>query len=138
MSSGKAIDVVQGCLQWFNEVMATPGYALTEEEVARHFTADARMIANGQLKCAGIHAHLEHFIELQHKLKSVRIRLPFEYSITSQDDCAAYYKLDYVTADGATGVVHDSALWKVRDGKIELMVETVYFEGREVPLENHP
>jgi len=137
MSEPQAIDAVIDCFQWFNQVMATPGHVITREEVAQRWTSQAQMIANGQLKCAGIDALLKHFCELQQKLKSFRIRLPPEHSITSANECAAYYKIDYALADGSRGVVHDSALWKVRDGKIALMVESVAFEGGAIELENH-
>lgn len=137
MPEPKAIDVVTSMLSYFPKVMETPGHVITREEVETRFCADARMITNGQVKCAGIDAHLQHFRELQRKLKSLRIRFPLEESITSATECAAYYKIDYVTADGSSGVVHDSALWKVRDGKIALMVESVAFDGPQIPLDNH-
>jgi hypothetical protein len=117
--------------------MANPNHVIARDEVARRFTDDARMIANGQLKCAGIEAHLEHFREIQQKLKSFRIRLPPEHSITNANECAAYYKIDCVMTDGSRGIIHDSALWRVKDGKLALMVESVAFEGREIALENH-
>jgi hypothetical protein len=137
MTEPKAIDAVMRNFKWFNEVMAIPGHVISREEVERGFTSDARMVANGQLKCAGIEAHVEHFKELQKKLKSLRVRLPLEESITNANECAAYYKIDYVMADGTSGIVHDSALWRVQDGKVALMVETAAFEGPEIPMENH-
>jgi hypothetical protein len=137
MTESKAIDVAMSNFKWFNDYMAIPGYVITREEVARRFAPDAQMIANGQLKCAGIEAHLKHFQELQIRLKSARVRLPLEESITNANECAAYYKIDYVMADGSAGVVHDSALWRVRDGRVVLMVECAAFEGPEIPLDNH-
>ena len=132
------LNVIHGIFEWFNNVMdKKPGASFTREQVAEHFTSDAKMIANGQTKCAGIEAHLAHFIEMQKKFKSMRVRIPVEYSVSGDDKVAAYYKIDYTTADGSPGLVHDSALWKVRDNKIALMVETVAFEGKEVPLDNH-
>jgi hypothetical protein len=135
--SQKAIDVVMANFRWFNEVMEKPDYVITRKEVAQRFAPDARMIANGQLKCAGIDAHLKHFQELQTRLKSLRVRFPLEESITNANECAAYYKIDYVMADGSAGIVHDSALWRVSDGKVALMVESAAFEGPEIPLDNH-
>jgi hypothetical protein len=132
-----AIDVVTHTLQWFCDVMADPGHVISRAEVERRFTSDALMIANGQVKCAGIEAHLRHFQEIQKKLKSFQIRFPLELAIGTADAAAAYYKIDYVTVDGSAGIIHDSAIWKVRDGRFALMVETVVFEGHEVPLENH-
>ena len=67
----------------------------------------------------------------------IRIRFPLEVSISNENESAAYYKIDYVMKDGTAGVVHDSALWKTRDGKIALMVECAAFDGPEIPLENH-
>jgi ketosteroid isomerase-like protein len=133
----RAIDVVLRTFHWFNNVYSTPGHVVTREEVEREFTPDARMIANGQLKCAGIDAHLAHFREMQKKIRSFKIRIPLEETVTTVDEAAAYYKIDYVTTEGTPGIIHDSAIWKIRDGRIALMVETVNFEGREVPLENH-
>ena len=133
----RAIDVVVRTFEWFNAVMTKPGHVISREEVERQFTDDAKMIANGQLKCGGIDAHLRHFQELQKKLKSFRIRLPLELSISTADEAAAYYKIDYVSADGSAGIIHDSAIWKIRDRKFALMVETVSFEGKEIALENH-
>jgi hypothetical protein len=137
MSGSKAIDAPLRAFDWFNKFMATPGHVLTREEVGKYFTSDAKMIANGQVKCAGLDAHLKHFQELQKKFKSARVRLPLDESITNASECAAYYKIEYVTAEGQAGIVHDSALWRVRDGKLALMIETVAFEGQEVPLDNH-
>ena len=137
MTERKAIDAVLRNFEWFNQVMATPGHVITREEVERGFAPDARMVANGQLKCAGIEAHLQHFRELQNKLKILKVRMPLEESITNEHECAAYYKIDYVMRDGTAGIVHDSALWRVRDGKVALMVESAAFEGPDIPLENH-
>ena len=39
--------------------------------------------------------------------------------------------------DGGGGTIHDSALWTIRADRIANMVETVHFEGRAVPLDNH-
>jgi ketosteroid isomerase-like protein len=133
----RAIEVVIRTFEWFNDVMTNPRHVISRKEIEHRFTEDAQMIANGQLKCAGIAAHLKHFQELQKKLTSFRIRLPLEVSISTADEAAAYYKIDYVSSEGAAGVIHDSAIWRIRDGKFALMVETVSFEGKEVPLENH-
>lgn len=133
----KAIDIVMATFKWFNEVMAKPDHVITREEVEQRFATDARMIANGQLKCAGVDAHLKHFQELRTRLKSLKIRFPLEECITNANECAAYYKIDYVMANDSAGVVHDTALWRVKDGKVSLMVETAVFEGPEIPLDNH-
>jgi len=133
----KAIEVVIRTFEWFNAVMTNRGHVISRKEIESRFAEDAQMIANGQLKCAGIDAHLKHFQELQKKLSSFRIRLPLEVSISTADEAAAYYKIDYVSSEGAGGIIHDSAIWKIRDGKFALMVETVSFEGREVALDNH-
>jgi hypothetical protein len=133
----KAIDVVMGNFKWFNKVMETPGYVISREEVAQRFSPDARMVANGQLLCAGVDAHLKHFQELQGRLKTCKVRIPLEESITNANECAAYYKIDYVMHDGAAGVVHDSALWRVENGKVALMVESAAFEGPQIPLDQH-
>jgi hypothetical protein len=125
----RAIEVVIRTFEWFNDVMTNPRHVISRKEIEHRFTEDAQMIANGQLKCAGIAAHLKHFQELQKK--------PLEVSISTADEAAAYYKIDYVSSEGAAGVIHDSAIWRIRDGKFALMVETVSFEGKEVPLENH-
>jgi hypothetical protein len=133
----RAIEVVIRTFEWFNAVMTNPGHVISRKEIEHRFTDDAKMIANGQLKCAGIDAHLKHFKELQKKLTSFHIRLPLEVSISTADQAAAYYKIDYVSSEGAGGVIHDSAIWHIRAGKFALMVETVSFEGKEVALENH-
>jgi hypothetical protein len=133
----RAIDVVVRTFEWFNAVMANPDHVISRAEVEQQFTEDAQMITNGQLKCAGIDAHLKHFQELQTKLKSFRIRLPVEVSISTDNEAAAYYQVDYVSTDGSGGIIHDNAIWRIRDKKFALMVETVSFEGREITLENH-
>jgi ketosteroid isomerase-like protein len=137
MTDHKAIDDVTRILEWCVEAIAKSDYVISKEDVAARFTTDAEMITNGQVKCTGIDAHVRHFKELQDKTKVLRIRFPLEVTVTSDTECAAYYKIDYVRADGSAGVVHDSALWKTRDGKISLMVESVAFDGPEIPLENH-
>ena len=133
----QAVNVVERALGWFNDVMTQEGREITREDVERRFTADAKMIANGQVKCAGIDAHLNHFRELQAKFVSFRIRLPLELSLSTSDGAAGYYLIDFATKDGAKGIIHDSAIWKIRDEKLLLMVETVHFEGVTVELENH-
>jgi ketosteroid isomerase-like protein len=135
--SHENMKVVLHTFDWFNAVMANPSGVITRAQVEERFTPDAKMIANGQTKCAGIDAHLAHFKELQKKLKFFRIRLPLELWVSGQDKCAAYYLIDYTTRDDGGGVIHDSALWTIRDGRIAQMVETVFFAGREVPLDNH-
>ena len=133
----QAINVVERALGWFNAVMSKSGHVITREDIERQFTPDAKMIANGQVKCTGIDGHLKHFRELQAKLASFRIRLPLEQTVSSSERAAAYYLIDYKTVDGFAGVIHDSAIWEIRDQKLALMVETVHFEGRIVALENH-
>ena len=137
MSKTTSIEVVTNVLEWCMDKLATPGYVFTREDLAGRFTEDAQMITNGQLKCAGLDAHLLHFQEVQKKTNMIRIRFPLEVSISNENESAAYYKIDYVMKDGTAGVVHDSALWKTRDGKIALMVECAAFDGPEIPLENH-
>ncbi len=131
------LSVVVRSFEWFNAVMANPQAVIDREQVEKRFTADARMIANGQVKCAGIDGHVRHFQELQRKLSHFRIRLPLELTVSAGDRCAAYYLIDYATADGVRGTIHDNALWTIREGRIAQMVETVYFEGSEVALDNH-
>jgi hypothetical protein len=135
--SSSTLQVVIRTFEWFNEVMANPAARISRADVEAHFTSDARMTANGQLKCAGIEAHLAHFQELQRKLKSFHIRIPLQDCVAGEDKCAAYYLIDYTTVDGGGGIIHDSALWTIRDDRIANMVETVHFEGRTVPLDNH-
>ena len=135
--SSSTLQVVIRTFEWFNEVMANPAARISRADVEAHFTPDARMVANGQLKCAGIDAHLAHFQELQRKLTSFRIRIPLQDSVAGADKCAAYYLIDYTTVDGGGGTIHDSALWTIRADRIANMIETVHFEGRAVPLDNH-
>ena len=94
-----AIDTVIRTFEWFNEFMADPDHVITAAEVERHFTPDAKMVANGRVTCEGINGHVEHFKELQTKLKSARVQLPLVESITNSDEAAAYYKIDVVSAD---------------------------------------
>ena len=87
--SSSTLQVVIRTFEWFNEVMANPAARISRADVEAHFTPDARMVANGQLKCAGIDAHLAHFQELQRKLTSFRIRIPLQDSVAGEDKCAA-------------------------------------------------
>ena len=133
----KAIDIVVKAFEWFNATMGRSDIVIARADIERLFTPDAKMVANGQVKCAGIDAHLKHFQEIQKKLEKFCIRLPLEVSISNQNEAAAYYKIDYTPVGGTPGIIHDSALWHVRDNKLALMVETVAFEGRDVALDNH-
>lgn len=129
MSELEAIDVVAGLLKWLSEIVERRDYVIAREEVATRFCGDAKMLINGRVRCAGIDGHLEHFRELQRTLKSLRIGLPLEERITNGSECAAYFRVDQVKADGSSRVVHVNALWKIRDGKISRMVQSAAIEG---------
>jgi hypothetical protein len=136
VSTPTPLVVISRVLEWFNS-LSEPGAVATRADVEQRFTADARMLANNQLKCQGIEGHYKHFVEIRSKLKSWRVRLPFEIAVSEADRVAAYYLIEYVTVDGSRGIVHDMAFWTVRDGKIASMTELVHFEGVDVALENH-
>jgi hypothetical protein len=122
-------------MEWFNS-LSEAGAVVTRADVERRFTADARMVANNQLKCQGIEGHYKHFCEIRRKLRSWRV-LPFSIAASEADRVAAYYQIEFITADGSPGVIHDMAFWTVRDDKIASMTELCHFEGKDVPLENH-
>ena len=121
---------------WFNSLNDSSS-VVTREDVERLFTPDMKMVANNQVKCVGIDAHYRHFREIRNKLKSWHVRRPFEICVDDGKRLAAYYLIEYVAADGSSGVIHDMAFWTFRDGKVESMTEIVHFDGKDVPLENH-
>jgi hypothetical protein len=129
------VDILSGVFEWFNS-LAAPGTIVKRADVERLFTPDMKMVANNQVKCVGLDAHYKHFSEIRNKLKSWHVR-PFTIALAEGDKVAAYYLIDFVAADGSSGVIHDMAFWTVRDGKVASMTELVHFEGKEVALENH-
>jgi hypothetical protein len=135
-STATPLAVISRTMEWFNS-LSEAGAVVTRADVERRFTPDASMVANNQPKCQGIDGHYKHFCEIRTKLKSWRVLLPFKVVVSEADRVAAYYQIEFVTADGSRGVIHDMAFWTVRDGKIANMTELVHFEGKDVPLENH-
>jgi hypothetical protein len=130
------LQAINRVFDWFNG-LSEPDAVVTREDVERLFTPDMKMIANNQVKCVGIEAHYKHFREIRGKLKSWKVRRPFEIAVNEGNRLAAYYLIEYVSADGKPGVIHDMAFWTFRDGKVESMVEVVHFDGSNVPLDNH-
>lgn len=134
MAESDAIGVAVGTLEWLCAIVENPDHVLTREEVATRFCSDARMFINGEVRCVGIDGHLRHFRELQGTLKCLRICFPLGKGITGASECAAYFRVDQVKADGSSRVVHVNALWKIRDGKIWRMVESAAIEVPRSPL----
>ena len=136
MAAESNLATINRVFDWFNS-LNRPDVVVTREAVESMFTPDMKMVANNQVKCVGIDAHYRHFREIRVKLKSWHVRLPFEITVDDGKRLAAYYLIDYVAADGSSGVIHDMAIWTFRDGKVESMTEIVHFDGKDVPLDNH-
>jgi hypothetical protein len=120
---------------WFNS-LSSPDTPLQRSDVELFFTADARMITNGQLKCTGTEAFLQHFVEIRAKLLEFQVQ-PLQHSVADDSQVAAVYDIHYRLAppDLKTGRIHACVLWSIEQGRVAKLNEWVYYEGETLSLD---
>lgn len=61
--------------EWWNSAFADPA-GFSPEAFGRHYTDDAELVVNGQLRGKGLDALARHYQSLQAKFDSIQMELP--------------------------------------------------------------
>ena len=103
---------------WWNAAIKDQN-GLTEEAFRRYYTEDAAIIINSKERVRGIKNLVTHFKNIQQKVESVEIVLPFEEGFKSGNRIFTYHKVRR-RVDGVDGESHIMGYAIVEDGKIAL------------------
>ncbi len=101
---------------WWNSAIKDPN-GFTEEAFRRYFTEDAAIVVNGKERVRGIKPLVKHFKNIQQKVESVEIVLPFEEGFESGNRIFTYH-LERSRADGVDSLSHVMGYAVVENGKL--------------------
>lgn len=114
------------------EALCTNDAQYTEDDIARFWTDDARMITNGKVEAAGISGLRKHFALFPQKYRRVEIRKPYHTYIEAGNIVVIEYEIvgelrtgEMAIATGDTTQQHVRviAVFTMRDGRIAEMRE---------------
>ena len=101
--------------RWWNEAYLAD--AFTPEAFSDHFTDDAVLLVNGEVRARGVDALAAHFQAIQAATQDVRIELPVDESFVSGENIFGHYRCRAVSAD-ITITEEVMASVKTRNGRI--------------------
>ncbi len=117
---------------WFGQ-LCTGEVSNSDEEVARFWTDDARMITNGMVESAGIAELKEHFDKFPAKYSGIRVHEPYHRYLEVGDTVVIEYEITGETKAGEDALVFGAedgrqhirviAIFTMRDGRIAEMRE---------------
>ncbi len=114
------------------EALCTGDAEYTEDDIARFWTGDARMITNGKLEAAGIPELRKHFALFPRKYRRVEIRRPFRRYLEAGNTVVVEYEIVGELRAGETAIatgdttrqhVRVIAVFTMRGGRIAEMRE---------------
>ena len=114
------------------EALCTGDAGYTEDDIARFWTSDARMITNGRLEAAGIPGLSKHFALFPQKYRWVEIRRPYHRYLEAGDTVVVEYEISgelhagesaIATGDTTRQHVRVIAVFQMDDGRIAEMRE---------------
>ena len=114
------------------EALCTGDSEHTEDDIARFWTRDARMITNGKLEAAGIPGLRKHFALFPQKYRQVEIRRPYRRYLEAGNTVVIEYEIVGELRAGETAIatgdttrqhVRVIAVFTMRDGRIAEMRE---------------
>ena len=74
-TSDSSANPIVRMFEWWNSAFADPA-GFTPEAFGRHYTDDAELVVNGQLRGKGLEALARHYQGLQAKFDSIQMELP--------------------------------------------------------------
>lgn len=69
------VNAIVRMFEWWNSAFADPA-GFSPEAFGRHYTDDAELVVNGQLRGKGLDALARHYQSLQAKFDSIQMELP--------------------------------------------------------------
>jgi hypothetical protein len=114
------------------EALCTGDAQDSEEEIARFWAGDGRMITNGKLEAAGIPGLRKHFALFPQKYRRVEIRKPYHTYFEAGSTVVIEYEIVGELHAGETAIgtgdvnrqhVRVIAIFEMRDGRIAEMRE---------------
>jgi len=114
------------------EALCTGDADYTEDDIARFWTDDARMITNGKLEAASIPDLRKHFALFPQKYRRVEIRKPYHRYLETSNTVVIEYEIVGELRAGETAIatgdaerqhVRVLAVFNMRDGRIAEMRE---------------
>jgi hypothetical protein len=103
---------------WWNGAMREPAL-LTEEGFAQFFTADGRLIVNGNLRATGPAAMAAHYRAIAERCDEVGMVLPVEEAFAAEGRAFVHCRT-HVVVNGETAAEEAMAFAVVEDDRIAL------------------
>jgi ketosteroid isomerase-like protein len=114
------------------EALCTGDAEYAEDDIARFWTSDARMITNGRLEAAGIPGLRKHFALFPQKYRRVEIRRPYHRYLEAGNTVVIEYEISGELRTGETAIATEDttrqhvrviAVFQMRDDRIAEMRE---------------
>jgi hypothetical protein len=129
------LKMMRAIFDW-SEGLVNEGKEVTRAQIERFFAPNAKMITNGELKCAGHDKLLKHFEELKQRFRDIKIG-DLSHTLAQEGHTAATYEIDFHLIDGRAGTVHTGVFWEFDQGRVREILEYVFFKDVEVVMLNH-
>ena len=134
MTRDQKIGLIYAFFDWLNGLSGSDR-PISISDIERFFTSDAVLTLNGERICQGWEGQLAHGRDLQEKMRSWRFHAPFQEVVVEDDRVVGYYSCDFLTKEGVPITAYDMCLWKLRDGRIAEILETVFFAGGQFEVD---
>jgi len=118
-------EVILDTFKWFNEISSKKRQGFSQEDVAKHFANDAKMLTNDKLVCTGINAHYDHFIELNRHYAFLRANVENMDIHQSGDRYYLHYTIEGESTQAKPVKMHIMGYMVVHDHRITLFNEIV-------------
>lgn len=125
-ASNASVQTIQNTFKWFNGISSIERVSFTEEDVARYFHPEAKMLTNNVLVCEGIKEHFEHFNELNAHYHSLSVSLDHIKFYPVDDKVFLDYNLYGKRNDGSEVTITVMGYMQIKDGKIVLFKEVIH------------
>lgn len=121
-------DVVINTFKWFNQISSEKRSPYDMNDVAKHFSEDAKMITNNKLVCKGIKEHYDHFIELNDHYQSLQVDIESIDLRKAGDRIYLHYVINAKDLNHQTSKIHVMGYMVVKNEKIALFNEIIHKE----------
>jgi len=135
-AAGQGEDLLVAMFDWWNHAIRDPE-GFTASAFRRYYTEDAAIVINGEERVRGIEAMVKHFRDIQQRVESVEIVLPFEEGFESGNRVFTYH-LIRARENGMDRLSHVMGYAVIEDGKIALANFLSYSPSRDEAASTAP
>lgn len=113
---------------WFNQISDYKRLPFNQEDIAAHFSNEAKMITNNKLVCEGIVQHFEHFLEINRHYESMQVDIKNIEMHKKGNRIYLDYTINAVNDKHQAQKIHIMGYMVVKNNRITLFKEVVATE----------